>query len=364
MKTRMFYLVLSIGLIFGLATNVQASEQKSTEKDCHCGDTPKRFSFLTTKTPAEKPEGMVWIPGGSFMMGGDNHQARSDELPKHKVFIEGFWMDQTEVTNAQFKKFIDATDYITTAEKKPDWNELKKQLPPGTPQPDDNVLVPASLVFTPPDHAVTLKNSSQWWSWVSGANWQHPYGPQSSIAKKNDYPVVHISWEDAKTYCEWAGKRLPMEAEWEWAARGGLKNNLYPWGNEHVDQGRLKTNTWQGEFPHNNTNRDGFLRSARVKSFEPNDYDLYDMAGNVWEWTADYYHYEYYSKVNLPEGVRNISGPAKSYDPREPNAVKRVIRGGSYLCNESYCSGYRVAARMKTTPDTSMEHVGFRCVKR
>jgi sulfatase modifying factor 1 len=308
--------------------------------------------------------GMIWIEAGTFMMGGDNKQAAADEYPKHKVMVDGFWMDVTEVTNAEFGSFVKATDYITTAERKPDWNVLKKQLPPGTPKPDDSLLVAASLVFAPPSQAVSLDDYSQWWEWRKGANWKHPHGPGSNIKGKDNYPVVHISWFDAVAYCKWAGKRLPTEAEWEWAARGGLQNKLYPWGNERVDEGKVKANTWQGHFPIQNTLRDKFYGLAPVASFAPNGYGLYDMAGNVWGWCADYYHNEYYQTINSSGGIKNTQGPDNSYDPDEPYAKKkRVIRGGSFLCNESYCTGYRVARRMKSTEDSGMEHLGFRCVQ-
>ncbi|MBO9681153.1 MAG: formylglycine-generating enzyme family protein [Flavisolibacter sp.] len=306
---------------------------------------------------------MVRIEGGSFMMGADNLQASPDEYPKHKVTVKSFWMDATEVTNAQFAAFVKATGYITTAEKQPDWEELKKQLPPGTPKPNESELVAASLVFQAPTKAVDLNNFAQWWNWKKGADWKHPEGPSSSIEGKENYPVVHVSFYDAQAYCKWAGKRLPTEAEWEYAARGGLIDNIYPWGNEPVDRGKTKTNSWQGHFPDNNTMSDGYYRTSPVKSFASNNYGLYDMAGNVWEWCADYYDYNYYKAINKPKGVVDPKGPSSSYDPDEPYAAKRVVRGGSFLCNDSYCSGYRVARRMKTTEDSGMEHLGFRCVK-
>ncbi|WP_255547629.1 formylglycine-generating enzyme family protein [Mucilaginibacter sp. dw_454] len=319
---------------------------------------------MNTKSIADHShKGMVWIKAGTFSMGGDNDQAGPDEFPKHKVTVKGFWMDATELTNGQFAKFVKATGYITTAERKPDWNELKKQVPPGTPKPDESLLVAASLVFNQPSHPVNLNDYSQWWSWEKGADWKHPHGPKSNIIGKDNYPVVHISWFDAVAYCKWAGKRLPTEAEWEWAARGGLSDEIYPWGNEPVDAGEPKANTWQGEFPNKNTLRDKFFYSAPVGSFKPNGYGLYDMAGNVWEWCADYYRNDYYQTINKPQGVANPQGPADSYDPDEPYAKKRVIRGGSFLCNDSYCSGYRVARRMKSTEDSGMEHLGFRCVQ-
>jgi sulfatase modifying factor 1 len=301
--------------------------------------------------------------GRRIYMGGDNKQAGPDEYPKHTVSVDGFWMDITEVTNAQFAAFVKATGYITTAEKKPDWEEMKKQVPPGTPKPDESLLVAASLVFSQPNHSVNLNDYSQWWSWEGGADWKHPHGPKSNINGKENYPVVHISWFDAQAYCKWAGKRLPTEAEWEWAARGGLNNEVYPWGNEPVDAGTPKANTWQGDFPSKNTLKDKFFLAAPSMSFKPNGYGLYDMAGNVWEWCSDYYKNDYYASINRSGGVSNPQGPADSYDPDEPYAKKRVIRGGSFLCNDSYCSGYRVARRMKSTEDSGMEHLGFRCVQ-
>ena len=295
-------------------------------------------------------------------MGGDNKQAWVDEYPKHKVVIDAFYMDATEVTNAQFKKFIDATGYITTAERKPDWEELKKTVPPGTSKPDDSLLVAASLVFKPSSGPVDLSNYSQWWSWEAGVNWKHPEGPGSTIQGKDNYPVVHVSWFDAMAYCKWAGKRLPTEAEWEYAARGSLINNIYPWGNEHINAGAPKANSWEGEFPYRNIQTDGNYKQAPVKSYAGNTYGLFDMAGNVWEWCNDWYDYDYYQST---AGITSINpkGPQKSYDPQDPYTPKRVLRSGSFLCNDSYCSGYRVARRMKSSPDTGLEHTGFRCVK-
>jgi sulfatase modifying factor 1 len=325
---------------------------------------PARFALIREDSAAHP--GMVWIEGGTFQMGADNAQASEDEYPKHQVTVNGFWMDRTEVTNAQFAAFVQATGYITTAEKKPDWNQLKKQLPPGTAKPDESLLVAAALVFTPTDHPVALDDYSQWWVWKKGANWRHPQGPGSDWKGKELYPVVQVSWYDAVAYCKWAGKRLPTEAEWEYAGRGGLKNNVYPWGNEAVGNGKSRGNFWEGHFPDKNMARDAagdnFYRAAPVGSFAPNGYGLFDMAGNVWEWCADYYNNNYYNSVNRPGGVRNPQGPDKAFDPDEPYAAKRVVRGGSFLCNESYCTGYRVSRRMKSTEDSGMEHVGFRCV--
>ncbi|MBL6591687.1 MAG: formylglycine-generating enzyme family protein [Flavobacteriaceae bacterium] len=305
-------------------------------------------------------EGMVFIPGGNFDMGGDNEEARSDEFPKHQVTVSSFWMDIAEVTNAQFKKFVDETGYTTTAERKIDWDEISIMLPPDTPKPHDSLLSPASLVFKEVSTS-NLNDYSKWWSLVKGANWKQPFGPGSDIIGKENFPVVHVSWEDANAYCEWSGKRLPTEAEFEFASRAGKINSVYTWGNEKVDNGVLKANTWDGEFPKKNTIKDKFYYAAPVKSFKPNNYGLYDLAGNVWEWCSDWYHANYYSMLPK-QGSVDPTGPDSSYDPVEPFSEKKVIRGGSFLCNDSYCSGYRNSARMKTTPDSSSLHTGFRTV--
>lgn len=315
------------------------------------------------ETVTQTNQDMVLIPKADFMMGGDDELSRPDELPRHRVLLDPFWMDETEVTNAQFAKFVKEAKYTTTAEKKPDWEELKKQLPEGAPKPDDSLLVPGSLVFNSPREDVELDNFYQWWLWVPGASWMKPIGPGSSIEGLHDHPVIHVSWFDANEYCKWAGKRLPTEAEWEWAARGGLKDEPYSWGSEQIDKGKPKANTWDGKFPNLNTHKDGFKVTAPVKSFPSNEYGLYDMAGNVWEWTADWYRNDYYEMSNKAEGIKNPQGPEDSYDPVEPFAEKRVQRGGSFLCNDSYCSGYRVAFRQKSSPDTGLSHSGFRCVK-
>lgn len=309
--------------------------------------------------------GMVLIPAGKYLMGAvdADSAARPDERPRHLVVVDQFWMDETEVTNAQFRAFVTATGYLTTAERKPVWEEMKKQLPAGTPKPPDEVLVPGSLVFRQPDRPVPLDNPAYWWEWRPGASWRHPEGPGSSLKGREDYPVVHVSWDDAVAYANWAGKRLPTEAEWEWAARGGLGEAIYAWGNESIDLGPPRANTWQGNFPTQNTLRDRFERAAPVRSFQPNGYGLYDISGNVWEWCQDWYRHDYYQSITRSEGVANPSGPVSSFDPDEPTVPKRVQRGGSFLCHDSYCASYRVAARMKSSPDTGLLHSGFRCVK-
>jgi len=339
-----------------------------TDSAHECMKVPQRFGTSDSGTTNIQPsgdsstEGMVFIPGGTFDMGGDNDQAAADEYPKHKVTVSPFYMDATEVTNAQFRKFVEATKYVTTAERKPDWEEVKKTLPPGTPKPDESLLVAASLVFTPSDGPVDLNNFSAWWKWVPGANWKHPEGPGSSIEGKDNYPVVQVSWDDAVAYCKWAGKRLPTEAEWEFAARGGLVNAIYSWGNEPVNTGKPKCNSWEGKFPYFNEKKDGYATLAPGKNFAPNGYGLYDMSGNVWEWCNDWFDYNYYSTLKGKTTV-NPQGPSKSYDPEDLYSPKKSLRGGSFLCNDSYCSGYRAARRMKSSPDTGLEHTGFRCVK-
>ncbi len=311
--------------------------------------------------PGEGPPGMVWVPGGQFAMGALDHddQARPDERPAHQVKVDGFWMDQHEVTNEQFAKFVEATGYVTTAEKAPDWEELKKQVPPGTPKPPDSVLVAASMVFTPVE-TNDLANWQQWWSWVKDASWRQPQGEGSTIEDKSNHPVVQVSWDDASAYLAWAGKRFPTEAEWEFAARGGQEGQLYPWGDD--PNITVCGNTWQGRFPAYNSMEDGFFTTAPVKSYRPNGFGLYDMAGNVWEWTGDLYHAEYYAMVASQGVLDNPQGPARSYDPRNPYMQQRAQRGGSFLCNEVYCSSYRASARMHSSQDTGQDHVGFRGV--
>ncbi|MCE7996108.1 MAG: formylglycine-generating enzyme family protein [Roseivirga sp.] len=306
---------------------------------------------------------MAFIPAGSFTMGGRSDQAYEDEFPRHDVKVSAFYMDVTEVTNAQFSAFTESTGYITIAERDVDWEEMKSQVPEGTPRPPDSVLMAGSLVFQKTSQPVNLRDYAQWWKWTTGANWRQPEGPSSSIKGRMDHPAVHIAFEDAQAYAKWAGKRLPTEAEWEWAALGGSSDNKYPWGNESVEKAYDKANFWQGLFPYENQLADGFEGAAPVKSFPANDYGLYDMAGNVWEWCQDKYDTRSYSKDKNKGVVNNPSGSDRYYDPREPLSPKHVIRGGSFLCNDSYCSGYRTARRMSSSRDSGFNHTGFRCVK-
>jgi len=313
--------------------------------------------------PDTRTAGMVYVPAGSFLMGGKSDDASPNEYPNHEVSVSAFFMDEHEVTNQQFMEFVEATGYKTIAERPIEWQEMAKQLPPGTPKPADSVLAPGSLVFKATSGPVNLRDYSQWWEWVIGADWKHPEGPGSTIGGRMDHPVVHIAYDDALAYAEWAGKRLPTEAEWEWASMGGQEDVKYPWGNESVETAFTKANFWQGFFPYKNEERDGFYGPAPVKSFPANGYGLYDMAGNVWEWCSDKYHEAAYQLAEQKGKSENPQGPDSYFDPNEPYAEKHVVRGGSFLCNDSYCSGYRVARRMSSSHDSGLNHTGFRCVK-
>ena len=317
----------------------------------------------TPSTPmGQIPAGMVWIAGGRFQMGTNDPDSWPEERPAHPVQVDGFWMDETEVTNAQFQQFVEATGYVTTAERTPTADEILVQSPPGTPPPAAELLVPGSLVFRPTPAAVSLNDISQWWFWTPGADWRHPEGPESNLAGRQEHPVVHVSWDDAMAFAAWAGKRLPTEAEWEFAARGGLQTR-YVWGEEPPDDSAPRANLWTGEFPFRNTKADGFERTAPVRSFAPNRYGLYDLAGNVWEWCSDWYDRTAYQSRSLDEVAINPAGPKESHDPHRPWQAQRSQRGGSFLCHDSYCSRYRPSARHGGSPDTGMSHVGFRCAK-
>ncbi len=313
----------------------------------------------------DTPDGMVWIPGAIMEQGAvpQDKMAMEHEKPGHTVAIDGFFMDITEVTNAEFKKFVDETSYKTVAEREIDWEEMKKQLPEGTPKPHDSIMQPGSLTFKKAKTSVpNLYDFSQWWQWQIGANWKHPDGPKSSLVGKENDPVVHIAYEDALAYCEWAGRRLPTEAEWERAAQGNQSESIYFWGDD-VSELAKKANTWEGEFPVINTKADGFDKRAPVKSYPSNDFGLYDMAGNVWEWTSDWYNTGYYDTVASQNTIlKNPQGAESPFNARDPYAKEKVMKGGSFLCNASYCASYRISARMATSLDSSLEHLGFRTV--
>lgn len=300
--------------------------------------------------PGPAPEGMVWIPPGKFWMGEDDPN-QPDSRPVHQVQLDGFWIDTTEVTNSQFAAFVKATGYRTVAEIAP-----KAEDYPGA---DPKLLVPGSVVFTPPAGEVPLGDFLQWWRWQPGADWRHPEGPGSSIDDRMNHPVVHIAYEDAEAYCKWAGKRLPTEAEWEYAARGGQERKKYVWGDELNPDGKWMSNNWQGGFPHANSKLDGFLTTSPVKSFPPNGFGLYDVSANVWEWCSDWYRPDAYRHHD----AKNPTGPVDSFDPQEPGIKKRVQRGGSFLCSDLYCIRYLPSARGKGAIDSGTNHIGFRCVK-
>jgi formylglycine-generating enzyme required for sulfatase activity len=327
-----------VAIVFGLAFR-QSGESNADD------NSPRTNAAAP---PGKAPEGMVWIPGGRYWM-GDNTLA--DAAPEHLVDVDGFWMDAHEVTNAEFARFVEATGYQTVAEVPPKPEDF-----PGAPR---EKLVAGSIVFSPPEGPVALDDHLQWWTYVPGADWRHPEGPQSSIEGRENHPAVHIAWVDAKAYADWAGKRLPTEAEWEFAARGGLDRQPYCWGGRLKPDGHWQSNVWQGQFPGENTAADGFHTTAPVASFKANGYGLFDTSGNVWEWCADWYRPDYY--IYSPD--RNPQGPPSSFDPLEPDQPKRVQRGGSFMCSDLYCRRYVPGARGKGEPTSAAMHIGFRCVK-
>ena len=305
--------------------------------------------------PGQAPAGMVWVPGGTFWMGCENC-GMPDALPVHLVEVHGFWMDRAPVTNAEFERFVAETRYVTIAERPLDPRDF-----PGVPK---DKLVPGSAVFVPTGSAVALDNPLQWWRYTPGANWKHPSGPASSLKDRGDHPVVHVAYEDVVAYAKWAGKRLPTEAEFEFAARGGLDRNKYPWGNELTPGGKAAANTWQGRFPAKDHAEDGYLGTSPVTAFPPNGFGLYDMGGNVWQWCSDWYRPDTYAPRAQTSGVtRDPQGPADSYDPQEPGAAKRVLRGGSYLCTDQYCARYLVGSRGKSEISSGTSNLGFRLVR-
>jgi sulfatase modifying factor 1 len=361
----------------GLKMPVASDKLEPSQMMCAAGMVPTdsvryikggAYEFLPTETEAsfsrgDIPKDMVFIPGGTFSMGSPNtigmshggNQEMADCRPIHRVKVDAFLMDEHEVTNAQFAAFVKATGYITLAEKVPTKEEFPDALP--------DMLKAGSVVFTPPLSSVSLDNFYQWWSYVEQACWLRPEGKSSSIKGRDNHPVVHIAWEDANAYARWAGKRLPTEAEWEFAARGGLSGNVYTWGNVFKPEGKYMANTFQGNFPDSNSAEDGFAGTAPVKKFKPNGYGLYDMSGNVWEWCADWYRHDYYINQASSSIAMNPQGPADSFDPDEPGVVKKVQRGGSFLCNDQYCTRYMVGTRGKGDWRTGTNHTGFRCVR-
>jgi sulfatase modifying factor 1 len=333
-------------------------ESRTTPEDFELND-----SLLSTATPAKAApgpapdEGMAWVPGGAFLMGSNDHYP--EEAPAHRVLVNGFWIDRTTVTNTEFRRFVDATGYVTVAERPADAADY--------PGADPAMLVPSSVMFEKAAGPVNLAGRPTWWTYVAGADWRHPRGPGSSLQGLWKHPVVHIAYADAEAYAAWAGKELPTEAEWEFAARGGLEGAEFSWGTELTPGGRHMANTWQGEFPRQNLGEDGFEWTAPVTSFPPNGYGLYEMAGNVWEWTTDWFQ----DHGKITRACCTLDNPRggeaeQSIDARTPQVriPRKVMKGGSYLCAPNYCRRYRPAARMPQQVDSSTCHLGFRCIKR
>lgn len=312
----------------------------------------------------ETPKGMVWVPSKTFTKGAKAHDkmAMMAEKPAHQVYVDGFFIDMTEVTNAQFEEFVKATGYVTLAERPIDWEEMKKSLPENTPKPADSILQPGSLIFNKKAHEVLdMQNYHQWWEWKIGAHWKQPQGPGSSIEGKENYPVVHISYSDAQAYCQWANRRLPTEAEWEAAAQGSEEAAIFTWGNNPLELNN-HANTWQGVFPTQLQTQDGFDYAAPVQSYPPNSLGIYDLLGNVWEITNDYFNTTYYQSLDTQTIYKNPTGAEKAFNPNNPYEQERIIKGGSFLCHASYCASFRISARMGNAENSSSDHVGFRTV--
>lgn len=323
-------------------------------------------STITNKSTNQNkpPTGMVWVAPKTFVQGAkkEDQFVMHREMPAHSVYVDGFYIDVTEVTNAQFKTFVKATNYITVAERPIDWEAMKKNLPPNTPKPHDSILQPGSLIFNKNVNAVAnMNNYGQWWVWKIGANWKHPEGSNSSIKGKDNYPVVHIALEDALAYCKWANRRLPTEAEWEAAAQGKNNDNIYTWGNDNSSLNE-NANTWQGTFPTKNSPKDGFEFIAPVKSYPPNNIGLYDMIGNVWELTSDLFNVNYYKTIDTSKPIKNPKGAKTPYSPNNPYQIENVMKGGSFLCHDSYCASFRISAKMGVAQDSGSDHMGFRTV--
>ena len=369
----LIYLIIFFSFIYLMSCSNHATDAKVTISADSCLTCPPPKVAISSvpessienkiKAPAIVPPEMVWIPGGTFSMGTDAANeslcaikgVTTDAQPIHKVHVAAFWMDEHEVTNAEYALFVKATGYQTIAEKVP----TQEEFPDAKPE----MLFAGSVVFSPPAAVVSLNDYLQWWDFRKGANWRHPLGKNSSIKGKDNYPVVHIAWRDAAAYAKWAGKRLPTEAEWEFAARGGLNGNIYSWGNTFLPGKKHMANTFQGHFPNEDSGEDGFKGIAPVKQFPANGYGLFDMTGNVWEWCADWYRSDYYRMAPNKGIWENPIGPKDSYDPEEPEARKKVQKGGSFLCSDQYCSRYIAGTRGKGEWQTGTNHVGFRCVK-
>ncbi|WP_312135888.1 formylglycine-generating enzyme family protein [Sphingobacterium sp.] len=349
---KLFFTIILATLYVTAGFSQQPITVDSSQMICHAEAVPSRATAIKNANIAQQGKDtvkMVYIKGGTFQMGSSNF---TDAKPIHEVTLSPFYMDEHEVTNNQYAAFVEATGYITVAERPLD--------PKDFPNVDPKVLVPGSAVFKAPNQVQGMQNHLQWWDYIPGANWRHPEGPESSIEGKGDHPVTQLAYEDAEAYAKWAGKRLPTEAEWEFAAKEGKHSDeTYYWGSEKTPHGEWMANIFQGTFPTHNSKEDGYESTAPVKSFPPNLYGLYDMEGNVWEWCSDFYRPDYYA--NSPK--ENPKGPAESYDPQEPGAVKRVQRGGSFLCNDQYCERYKAGSRGKGEVNSPTNNVGFRCVK-
>lgn len=339
---------LCVAALMGCAPNAERADTPG-------GGTPA-FASPVDAPPGDAPPGMVWVAGGDFLMGSEDQFSKGDERPVHRVRVDGFFMDVHTVTNARFQEFVSATGYVTVAERAPDVAALLAQLPAGAPRPDSALLVPGSLLFTPVAAPVDLRDWSRWWKWTPGADWRHPEGPGSAIDDRPNHPVVHVAWNDAVAYATWAGRRLPTEAEWERAARGGVASRAHAWGDHAYDPEHPQAHIYDGAFPSH------AAAPVPVGTYPPNGYGLYDMAGNVWQWTQDWYRQDTYARDATRGEVANPTGPPRSLDPRTEGEPARVLRGGSYLCNDDYCRGYRVSARSPGAPDTGTSHVGFRTV--
>ena len=355
---------LLILLLFAfVACDNDKKAQQNREKPVET-EKKKQQLIIEKLNTVTTPEGMFWVNGKTFTQGAKTNDqfAMMREKPAHQVSVDGFFIDITEVTNKQYKAFVDATNYVTIAERPIDWEEMKKELPEGTRKPHDSILQPGSLIFNKNAKAVVnMANYSQWWTWKIGANWKHPEGPNSSIKGKDNFPVVHIALEDAQAYCKWANRRLPTEAEWESAAQGKNADAIFTWGNNPKNLND-NANTWQGVFPIKNNSEDGFSFISPVKSYPPNSIGVYDMIGNVWELTSDVFNVNYYNQLDISSVITNPNGATQGYNPDNPYQEENVMKGGSFLCHDSYCASFRISAKMGVSKDSGSDHVGFRTV--